>query len=173
MPHLGSGTSFNLPSSKQVHPGERSDVKARCEFVQTSRRKIKRTSIQPSPLNENSSPETPTLYTTTTLQTKEKTAHRQIPIQLSKSRYRLPRIPLLSPTTNFTYNPQTCTLLPPLPHASSTPNPKTSLYKSRIHTHCSFRPSHFTLFAASAAPTLLTGSVCAAPMLLSFTTNFW
>jgi hypothetical protein len=87
----------------------------------------------------------------------------------------LPHTPLLSSLPLLTSNrtPQTCTLLPLRPLASSTPNPKTSLYKSRIHTHCSFLPNHFTLFAASLAPSLFTGSVCAAPMLLSFTTNFW
>lgn len=68
---------------------------------------------------------------------------------------------------------QTCTVLVPLPLASSIPKPKTSRYKSRIHTHCSLRPSHLTLFATSAAPNRRAGSVCAVPMLLSLTTSFW
>jgi len=79
-----------------------------------------------------------------------------------------------SPSLLTTLSPkdQTCTALPLRPLASSTPNPNTIRYKSRIHTHCSLRPNHLTLFAASPAPNLLEGNVCAAPMLLSFTTSF-
>ena len=72
-----------------------------------------------------------------------------------------------------TPNPQTCTALPLRPLASSTPNPNTKRYKSLIQTHCSFLPSHLTLFAASPAPSLREGYVCTVPMLLSLTTSFW